>query len=82
MSAIRFPRVDEYARTTVNGQVYLIRTGHGHRINPNEVVRIYTAGIGYEDETLSVDHNVFSIYLTNGQRVYTDWAGVETLQGA
>ena len=80
--ADRFPRVNEYARSTVNGQVYLIQTTHGHRINPNEVVRIYTAGIGYEDETLNDDHNVFSIYLTNGQKVYTDWAGVEILQGA
>lgn len=69
-------RVNEYRRVTEQTGVTKIQpTGHGIRINPANVVRLYTAGISTDD------HNVFTVYFTDGRTAITDWAGVQLIDG-
>lgn len=67
-------RVNEYRKNTDStGKVTVDPTGHGIRIHPANVVRLYTAGIS------SDGHNVFTIFFTDGRTAITDWAGVELI---
>lgn len=76
MASNLFVRVNEYRKVTApDGTSKIQPTEHGIRLNPAHVVRAYW--LGYSTD----DHNVFTIYLSDGQRVITDWAGVSNLDG-
>ena len=71
-----FERVDEYKRVSSAGVVSIKTTGHGMRVFSDKVTWIYQAGIGYDGGN---DHNVFTVYLTNGRSFITDWSGIQTI---
>ena len=71
-----FERVNEYRSIRSGGATTIQTTGHGMRVYPDKVTYIYTAGIGYDGP---IDHNVFTVHLTNGCKFITDWAGVGTI---
>jgi len=71
-----FVRVDEYRRQTSAGISTIQSTGHGMRLNTENVTMIYQAGIGYDGLN---DHNVFTVYLDGARSFITDWAGVQTI---
>ena len=64
-------RVDEYRYS--DGAIS--PTGHGLRLVPTNITLIYTAGIG------SDGHEVFEVTLVGGKVVYTNWSGVEAING-
>lgn len=69
-------RVNEYRKNTDStGKVTIDPTSHGIRINPANVVKVYTAGLS------SDDHNVFTVTFVDGRQAITDWAGVELING-
>lgn len=71
-------RVNEYKRVNDQGKVTIRTTGHGIRIVPSQVVRLYTAGLGWDGDT---SHECFTVYLADGKQVITDWAGVQLIDG-
>ena len=73
-----FVRVNEYQSITSGGVRTIVQTGHGIRIVPLNVVRIYSIGLGYE-EVGGNDHECFYVYLLDGTRVITDWAGIQEI---
>jgi len=65
-------RVNEYKKV----QGVLRATGGGIRLIENTVIRAMWAGYGYDGYD---QHNVFALTCKNGRTVYTDWAGVDSL---
>jgi hypothetical protein len=55
--------------------------GYSARVYPDQVVRVYQAGIGYEADG-TTDHNIFTVHLADGREFVTDWAGWEDIQNA
>jgi hypothetical protein len=79
MSLSNLIRVNEYRRTvTEEGATIIQMTGHGVRVIPENITRIYTAGMGYEQDGVT-DHNIFTVFLVDGTKFITDWAGVDAI---
>jgi hypothetical protein len=68
-------RVNEYARIVLeDGTRILQYTDHGMRVVPNNVVRVYTAGLGYELDG-ETTHECFKVTMVDGRSFITDWQG-------
>lgn len=63
----------EYRLARFEGSRRLQTTGKTFNVNYENVARVYTAGIGYDGNN---DHNVFTVYLTDGRSFITDWSAV------
>jgi hypothetical protein len=73
-------RVNEYAKTLQeDGTLKLQYTDHGVRVNPDNVVDIYTAGLGYELDGVTT-HECFTVRMSTGEKFITDWAGIQDIQ--
>ena len=70
-------RVNEYRSSLFGSLRRIVGTGHGMRVVPANVVRIYTAGGGFDEYGCS--RNVFTVYMVDGSRFITDWDGVEAI---
>jgi len=75
-----FVRVNEYARIKQeDGSTILQYTDHGIRVNPAQVVNIYTRGLGYELDG-ETTHECFRVQLIGGASFVTDWNGIQDIQ--
>lgn len=78
-----YVRVNRYKRVLQeNGDViwqYLgLEQGSSARVFPDQVVKVYTAGIGFESDG-ETDHNIFTVHMSDGQKFVTDWSGIENI---
>ena len=81
MALSNLATVSEYRRTVTEAGTSIIQmTGENIDVIPANITRIYTAGIGYEEDGVT-DHNIFTVRLLDGSKFITDWAGVSTING-
>jgi hypothetical protein len=78
-----YVRVNRYKRVLQeNGDIiwqYLgSEQGSSARVFPDQVVKVYTAGIGFESDG-ETEHNIFTVHMSDGQKFVTDWSGIENI---
>ena len=74
-----FVRVNRYQKVTQEDGTKIWQylgwsVGSSARVFPDQVVKVYQNGIGYEEDG-ETDHNIFRVFLADGQSFVTDWDG-------